>query len=487
MSAARESSIASSRQASPHAEVPTVPEEPINPEIAVLPVAPSSPVASSSPEANEPVPEPDELEGDAETPTKPKKGGKPSPSPALRSPVDEAQPEPSPRPKPPSPAASLRGSPKPTSPVMPASKAPSEHQPSASPPPASPKTPVPTILRDPRFRIHSVRQSVYRELIENPDPRPPLSADQMNRLQLGADDLNYWGYVIDIMYRQLSEVTNPIQQVAIITTIAAMFQQQNDFAIANACQEMDFPETSYIFQLRSAIMRWFQDSNFPESRFPSNIVEISMGPYHEDFDLALLSRPPMPNYGNSRRTARIKSYHAEDIYHRPHAVTPQGVPFFGGPIGSKGYISLLGEDPTVNELLCTAVRLGEASDEASDTTQKRKEKKKKTDPLGRKKQSHSMALAHDLLQFGQFSSDSEDELVDGPSPENPWKGGTALPLTGERRHLFTNAQKGPFDGVNLPRGFVRTRSADPLPLVVPTTQQLRSLRDEIGPFISRLI
>ncbi|KAJ7585097.1 hypothetical protein C8J56DRAFT_892758 [Mycena floridula] len=241
MSAARESSIASSRQASPHAEVPTVPEEPINPEIAVLPVAPSSPVASSSPESNEPVPEPDELEGDAETPTKPKKGGKPSPSTALRSPVDEAQPEPSPRPKPPSPgesrlytsfrvllltaplAASLRGSPKPTSPVMPASKAPSEHQPSASPPPASPKTPVPTILRDPRFRIHSVRQSVYRELIENPDPRPPLSADQMNRLQLGADDLNYWGYVIDIMYRQLSEVTNPVQQVAIITTIAAMF------------------------------------------------------------------------------------------------------------------------------------------------------------------------------------------------------------------------------------------------------------------------
>ncbi|KAJ7574258.1 hypothetical protein C8J56DRAFT_1064776 [Mycena floridula] len=437
---------------------------------------------SAARESSIAMPEPDELEGDEETPTKPKKGGKPSPSPALRSSVDEAQPEPSPRPKSPSPAASLRGSPKPTSPVMPASNAPSEHQPSASPPPASPKTPVPTILRDPRFRIHSVRQSVYRELIENPDPRPPLSADQMNRLQLGADDLNYWGYVIDIMYRQLSEVTNPVQQVAIITTVAAMFQQQNDFAIANACQEMDFPETSYIFQLRSAIMRWFQDSNFPESRFPSNIVEISMGPYHEDFDLALLSRPPMPNYGNSRRTARIKSYHAEDICHRPHAVTPQGVPFFGGPIGSKGYILLLGEDPTINDLLRTAVRLGEASDEASDTTQKRKEKKKKTDLLGRKKQSHSMALAHDLLQFGQFSSDSEDELVDGPSPENPWKGGTAPPLTGERRHLFTNAQKGPFDGVNLPRGFVRTRSADPLPLVVPTTQQLRSLRDEIGPF-----
>ncbi|KAJ7595919.1 hypothetical protein C8J56DRAFT_884066 [Mycena floridula] len=84
MSAARESSIASSRQASPHAEVPTVPEEPINPEIAVLPVAPSSPVASSSPEANEPVPKPDELEGDEETPTKPKKGGKPSPLPVFQ-------------------------------------------------------------------------------------------------------------------------------------------------------------------------------------------------------------------------------------------------------------------------------------------------------------------------------------------------------------------------------------------------------------------
>ncbi|KAJ7600174.1 hypothetical protein C8J56DRAFT_879905 [Mycena floridula] len=313
MSAARESSIASSRQASPHAEVPTVPEEPINPEIAVLPVAPSSPVASSSPEANEPVPEPDELEGDEETPTKPKKGGKPSPSPAPRSPVDEAQPEPSPRPKSPSPAASLRGSPKPTSPVMPVSNASSEHQLSASPPPASPKTPVPSTRPDPRFRIHSTRHAVYRELIENPEPLFPLSPSEMNLLQLGADDLNYWGYAIEIMYRQLLEAENQALQVTLITTIASMFQQQNDFAIANACQEMDFPETSYILQLRSAVMRWFQDSHFPEDRLPSNAVEISMGPYLVDFDLSLLRQPMVAYYGNARRTARIKSYHAEDI------------------------------------------------------------------------------------------------------------------------------------------------------------------------------
>ncbi|KAJ7582339.1 hypothetical protein C8J56DRAFT_1056480 [Mycena floridula] len=133
MSAVCESSIASSRQVSPHAEVPPVSQEPLNPEIAVLPVVPSSPVASSSPDANEPVAEPDKLEGDEETPVKPKKGGKPSPSPAPRSPGDEAQPEPSLHPKSPSPAASSRGSPKPTSPVMPTSNAPSEHQPSASP------------------------------------------------------------------------------------------------------------------------------------------------------------------------------------------------------------------------------------------------------------------------------------------------------------------------------------------------------------------
>ncbi|KAJ7589222.1 hypothetical protein C8J56DRAFT_888815 [Mycena floridula] len=283
MSAARESSIASSRQASPHAEVPTVPEEPINPEIAVLPIAPSLPVASSSPEANEPVPEPDELEGDEETPTKPKKGGKPSPSPAPRSPVDEAQPEPSPRPKSPSPA------------------------------PASPKTPVPSTRPDPRFRIHSTRHAVYRELIENPEPLFPLSPSEMNLLQLGADDLNYWGYAIEIMYRQLLEAENQVLQVTLITTIVSMFQQQNDFAIANACQEMDFPETSYILQLRSAVMRWFQDSHFPEDRLPSNAVEISMGPYLVDFDLSLLRQPMVAYYGNARRTARIKSYHAEDI------------------------------------------------------------------------------------------------------------------------------------------------------------------------------
>ncbi|KAJ7576757.1 hypothetical protein C8J56DRAFT_899389 [Mycena floridula] len=301
MSAARSSSIASSRQASPHAKVPPVAQEPLNPEIAVLPVAPSSPVASSSPEAHEPVPEPDELEGDEETPAKAKKGSKPSPSPAPRSPVDEAQQEPSPRPKSPSPA-SPHGSPKLTSPVMPASNAPSEHQPSASPPPASLKTPVPSTRPDPRFRIHS-----------DPEPCHPLSPSEMNLLQLGADDLNYWGYVIDVMYRQLFAPLNPVKQVALITTIAAMFQQQNDFAIANACQEMDFPETSYIFQLRSAVMRWFQDSNYPQSRLPSNAVEISMGPYLENFDLALLTKPSVPNYGNAHRTVRIKSYHAEDI------------------------------------------------------------------------------------------------------------------------------------------------------------------------------
>ncbi|KAJ7585066.1 hypothetical protein C8J56DRAFT_1053459 [Mycena floridula] len=436
MSLARESSIASSRQASPHAKVPSVPEEPLNPEIAVLPVAPSS-----SPDANEPVPEPDELKGDKETPAKAQKRGKPSPSPAPRSPINKAQREPSPRPKSPSPAASPRGSPKPASPVMPTSNAPSEHQPSASPPPSLLKTPVPSNRPDPRFRIHSVRHAVYRELIENPKPLFPLSPSEMNLLQLGADDLNYWGYAIEIMYRQLLEAESQVLQVTLITTIASMFQQQNNFAIANACQEMDFPETSYILQLRSAVMRWFQDSHFPEDRLPSNAVEISMGPYLIDFDLSLLCQPMVAYYGNARRTAQIKSYHAEDIYHRPHAVTPQGVPFFGGPILSKGYISLLGEDPTKNDLICKAVRLGEASDE-----------------------------------------DSKDELVDGPSPANPWRGGTAPPLTGERCHFFTNAQKGPFDRVNLPRGFVRTRSADPLPLVVPTTQQLRSLRDKLGPF-----
>ncbi|KAJ7587374.1 hypothetical protein C8J56DRAFT_890309 [Mycena floridula] len=196
------SSIASSCQASPHTKIPSTSQEPLNPEIAVLPAALSSPVVSSSPDATEPVAKPNELEGDEETPLAKeakakKKRGKPFPSPAVPS----------------------GGLPKLTSPVMPASNAP-----------------------------------IYRELIENPEPRLPLSADQMNRLQIGADNLNYWGYVIDIMYQQLPEVSNPIQLVVLITTIT---QQQNDFTIANACQEMDFPETSYIFQLRSTVMRWF--------------------------------------------------------------------------------------------------------------------------------------------------------------------------------------------------------------------------------------
>ncbi|KAJ7596224.1 hypothetical protein C8J56DRAFT_1043321 [Mycena floridula] len=156
---------------------------------------------------------------------------------------------------------------------------------------------------------------------------------------------------------------------------------------------------------------------------------------------------------------------------------PQGVPFFGGPILSKGYISLLGEDPTNNDLIRKLICLGEASDEDSDYDRKEK-KKKKADPLRRKKQSHSMAFAHDLLQLGQFASNSEDDLVDGPSLKNPWKGGIAPPLTGEHRHFFCNTQKVPFDGVNLPHGFVWTQSADPLLLVVPTTQQLRSLHDK---------
>lgn len=133
--------------------------------------------------------------------------------------------------------------------------------------PASPKTPVPTILRDPRFRIHSVRQSVYRELIENPDPRPPLSADQMNRLQLGADDLNYWGYVIDIMYRQLSEVTNPVQQVAIITTIAAMFVSVRlALDISIILINRLFSNSKTILLLPTHVKRW----TFPRPAISSN-------------------------------------------------------------------------------------------------------------------------------------------------------------------------------------------------------------------------
>ncbi|KAJ7600456.1 hypothetical protein C8J56DRAFT_880153 [Mycena floridula] len=222
MPSVRTSSIASSCQVSPHAEVLSAPQEPLNPEIMVLPVVPSSPVASSSPAATDPVAEPDELEGDKETPlvkeAKVKKGGKPSsPLPAPGSPINEAQPVPS------------GGSPKLTSPAMPASNVLSKYQLSASP-----------------------------------------------------------------LY--------PVQQ-----------QQQNNFAITNACQEMDFPETSYICQLHSAVMHWFWDSKFPESRLPSNVIKISMGPYLEDFDLALLNKSPVPNYRNACQTARIKSYHAEDI------------------------------------------------------------------------------------------------------------------------------------------------------------------------------
>ncbi|KAJ7596225.1 hypothetical protein C8J56DRAFT_1043322 [Mycena floridula] len=279
-----ESSIASSCQASPHTKVPPVPQEPINPEIMVLPVVPSSPVASSSPAATEPVAESNSPGKEA----KAKKGGRPSPSPSPRSPIDEAQQEPSPHPRSLLPAASLCGSPKPTLPEMPVSKPSSEHQPSPPPLPTSPKMPDSSTCHDPHFQIHSVHQTVYRKLIESPEPRLPLSADQMNLLQIGADDLNYWGYTINIMYRQLLETDNPVQQITLIMAIVSMFHQQNDFAIANACQEMDFPETRYIFQLRSAIMRWFQDSNFPKSHLPSNVVKISMGPYLKDFDLSLL-------------------------------------------------------------------------------------------------------------------------------------------------------------------------------------------------------
>ncbi|KAJ7598258.1 hypothetical protein C8J56DRAFT_1039084 [Mycena floridula] len=380
------------------------------------------------------MPEPDELEDDVEAPpvqkAKAKKGGKPSPSPAPvpKSPIDKAQRELSPRPRSPLPAASPCNSPKPTSPRMPMSKPLSEHQLLASP--------------------HKLFMHLFLSL--NPEPLHLLSPTEMNLLQLGADDLNYWGYAIEIMYCQLLEAENQTLQVTLITTIASMFQQQKDFAIANACQEMDFPETSYILQLRFAVMRWFQDSHFPEARLPSNTVEISMGLYLVEL----------------------------------HGSSPTMRKTFG-PILSKGYISLLGEDPTKNNLIRKAVRLGEASDEDSDYDRKQKErekKKKKADPLRCKKQSHSMAFAYDLLQLGQFSSDSEDDLVDGPSHKHPWQGGTAPPLTGEHHHFFTNTQKVPFDGVDLPCGFVRTQSADPMLLVVPTTQQLRSLRDELGPF-----
>ncbi|KAJ7583702.1 hypothetical protein C8J56DRAFT_894317 [Mycena floridula] len=294
MSAARSSSIAvlARRLPMPRSHLSLKNRSIPRSQFCLLP--PSSPVASSSPEAHEPVPEPDELEGDEETPAKAKKGSKPlsvACVPAPRSPVDEAQQEPT----------SPHGSPKLTSPVMPASNAPSEHQPSASPPPASLKTPVPSTRPDPRFRIHS-----------DPEPCHPLSPSEMNLLQLGADDLNYWGYVIDVMYRQLFAPLNPVKQVA-------YYHYRGDvptakrFRHCQACQEMDFPETSYIFQLRSAVMRWFQDSNYPQSRLPSNAVEISMGPYLENFDLALLTKPSVPNYGNAHRTVRIKSYHAEDI------------------------------------------------------------------------------------------------------------------------------------------------------------------------------
>ncbi|KAJ7582112.1 hypothetical protein C8J56DRAFT_894934 [Mycena floridula] len=160
----------------------------------------------SSPVPTDQVPEPDELAEDDDEPVivkedTTKKGGKPSksPAPAPKSPIDEAH-------------ASLAHG---------------------------------------QSHLHL---AVYRELIEAPEPRHPLSPSKLDLLQLGTDDLHYWGYVIDIMYRQLFVVSNPVQQVALITTIAVMFQQQNDFAIANACQEMDFPETSYIFQLCSAVM-----------------------------------------------------------------------------------------------------------------------------------------------------------------------------------------------------------------------------------------
>ncbi|KAJ7576099.1 hypothetical protein C8J56DRAFT_900372 [Mycena floridula] len=177
MSAAREDSIASSHQASPHAEVPPVSQEPLNPEIAVLPVASLSPVASSSPDATEPVAEPDELEGDEETPAKAKKGGKPSPSPVF------------------------------------------QHL-------GRLLTKLNQSLVHVQSRLYRrlfLHQHLYLQFVAIRTFASIPSVNQMSHLQLGADDLNYWGYVIDVMYHQLSEVTNPIQQVVIITTIAAMF------------------------------------------------------------------------------------------------------------------------------------------------------------------------------------------------------------------------------------------------------------------------
>ncbi|KAJ7572780.1 hypothetical protein C8J56DRAFT_904928 [Mycena floridula] len=339
----------------------------------------------------------------------------------------------------------------------------------------------PSGWRDPRFAMHAAAQDLYRAVVEDATAREPASNTQLNTLEIGASDLNHWGYAIAAMCSKLTKETSPSKQASILSSISAMFQQQNDFVIATACQEIDFPETRFICQLRSVIMHWLIANNFPPLLFPINMMEIQAGKCVSDFDISELEVPTEPDFGDKCQIARVKALHAQNIYHRPRGLTPQGVEYVAGPMSDDKYKPLIGNKALLNvsllETLYTPKNTSNASSPGPQDDHRCPSVQRKAEG------SHTMDFARHLLQSTKSSSDSKEELVEGPSELAPWHGVAALPRTDEQGKS-SSSQKERYNDIHPQSGYSFTWPLDLPELVVLTPKQIKALKDELSPYVS---
>ncbi|KAJ7577121.1 hypothetical protein C8J56DRAFT_899217 [Mycena floridula] len=318
---------------------------------------------------------------------------------------------------------------------------------------------------DPRRAAALAHRAAYHAILDMAQPMAPDVADM---LPLVADDLNHILYAAAHNWMRLISSSDVSLRVACLTQICECMRIQNDWVLSGLRRTCDFPESTYAKLFRTTVLDYLEEGNIPTHLLPHSIAELSAGLLLDDDEDLVNTRakgpwhalpPKQPDYGDARRSLRVRRNHLQKIYHRPNILSSSGQLIPCGPgMTAHNLLSTLFEFHRLDELRRRGSRLlsldGEESDADNDLA----------------------AMPSSAFRRPPVSAVSQHRLA----TYEPNDDGDSSCWTKQRRPDGAGDTSRLVDPDNIPEGYQALREPRIKSLVVPSFAHLANLVDHPG-------
>ncbi|KAJ7573172.1 hypothetical protein C8J56DRAFT_903950 [Mycena floridula] len=317
--------------------------------------------------------------------------------------------------------------------------------------------------KTPTDAIHHCNRHIIGTLSESFFTGPSPAEERLDQLSLGADDRNYWMHPALNEFKVFFKLTKPEDDwMSSIVRLSQLFAAHNILLVGGYSYQLDFSETPFALELRSAIEALVTKRGLTAKDLPASYLEVIAGPTLKEPSKVVLEdlfRPLNVDFGDERRTERVLGFHRGLVYHRPLVTLADGTELMGGPTADISDEQFFGLHPFANSRL----KLGAEAARASK---------------GKGRAVHNRSPDH--LHLLVPAPEPEPDLRQIHQPRDSgsrWDHLTAPPGSGARFHPLGPKSKAlDLDGPPAP-GYTSAPRPNVGIIVVPERHELQMLRD----------